>query len=445
MPYSFSVAKETRDEGTIDIPIKSDLYHDILQANITSREDVISIKLAPQAVFRVRPVNRAAASISGHDSAILCAQFSPAPSPPRFATGSGDKNVRIWDCDTATPFRTMKGHTDTVLAVSYSPDGSLIASGSRDMTVRIWDPVTGEAKGRPLTGHTKWIRWLAWEPYHLAEETRPRLASASKDCTVRVWDVTSGRVEHVLSGHKASVSCVRWGGTGRAYTSSEDKTIKIWNADQGTLVATLDAHVHWVNRLALSTDSVLRTAYWDHTGKEPESIAAKKQRARERWEEAATFDGQLIERLVSASEDNTIYLWLPGLDLTFASKKVKPTARLLGHQKAVLHVTFSPNGQTIASSSLDNSVKLWSAIDGSFLTTLRGHVGPVYMTCFSADSRLLLSGSSDTTLKVWDIREGKRKHDLPGHKDEVWAVDWAPNGAMAGSGSRDKTVRLWRS
>ena len=306
-----------------------------------------------------------------------------------------------------------------------------------DNTVRLWNPKTGESLGAPLKGHTKWITSLAWEPYHLQTPGRPRLASASKDSTVRVWDVVAKRIELVLSGHKGSVSCVRWGGTGKIYTCSHDKTVKIWNANAGTLINTLSSHAHWVNHLALSTDFVLRTAYHDHTADIPPTQEGKIAKAKERFEKAATINNEIVERLVTASDDFTMYLWEP-------SKTTKPLARLLGHQKQVNHVTFSPDGLLIASSGWDNHVKLWNARDGKFIATLRGHVGPVYMTCFSPDSRLLVSGSKDTTLKVWDAKTGKLKEDLPGHKDEVWAVDWSPDGGKVASGGKDKAVRLWR-
>ena len=306
-----------------------------------------------------------------------------------------------------------------------------------DNTVRLWDPTTGLALGSPLKGHTKWVRSLAWEPYHLQSPGRPRLASASKDATIRIWDVVSKRIETVLSGHRGSVSCVRWGGTGKIYTSSEDKTVKIWDARSGSLVSTLTAHAHWVNHLALSTDFVLRTAYHDHTGVIPQTDSGKLEKARERFEKAATINGEVIERLVSASDDFTIYLWAP-------STSFKPVARLLGHQKQVNHVTFSPDGLLVASAAFDNHVKLWSGLDGRFLHTLRGHVGPVYMSSFSADSRMLVSGSKDTTLKVWDCATGKMKEDLIGHQDQVFAVEWGGDGGRVASGGNDKAVRIWR-
>ena len=306
-----------------------------------------------------------------------------------------------------------------------------------DKEVRLWDPKTGDALGGSLKGHSQWVTGLAWEPYHLQTPGRPRLASSSKDSTVRIWDTVLKRIENVLSGHKGSVTCVRWGGTGKIYTSSYDKTVKIWDANKGTLISTLSAHAHRVNHLALSTDFVLRTAYHEHTGIIPPTTEAKIAKATERFEKAATINNEIVERLVSASDDFTVYLWEP-------SNSSKPLARLLGHQEKVNHVTFSPDGLYIASAGWDNHVKLWNALDGKFITTLRGHVGVVYMTCFSPDSRFLVSGSKDTTLKVWDVSTGKLKQDLPGHKDEVFAVDWSPDGGKVGSGGADKAVRIWR-
>lgn len=425
------------------LDIQSDIYSSILRPGLKTTEDNIILQYTPQAVFRVRAVSRCAASISGHGEAILATSFSP-ESSSKMASGSGDNTARIWDCDTGTPLHTLKGHTSWVLAVSWSPDGKILATGSMDNTVRLWDPKTGQALGGPLKGHTKWITSLCWEPYHTQQPGKPRLASASKDGTVRIWDIPLRRVEETLSGHKSSVTCVRWGGINRIYTASQDKTIKIWNSKTWKCLHTLSSHVHWVNHLALSTDQVLRTSYYDHTGKVPETVDGKIARAKERFVEAATKEGRIVEKLISASDDNTIFLWDPSAISPDSNATVKPIARLLGHQKQVLHVSFSADGHYIASASFDNSVKLWNARDGKFITTLRGHVGAVYMVAWSSDSRLLASASKDTTVKVWDIKTGKLREDLPGHQDEVFALDWSQDGRCVCSGGKDKQVKLWR-
>lgn len=437
IPYKVTLeVPDSKTSETASIPYPTNIYKTLVVPGKINTEGELKLVLAPQAVFRVRVVTRSAFSISGHGEAILATQFSPRKSS-RMVTGSGDNTARIWDTETGTPYQTLKGHTSWVLAVSWSPDESLIATGSNDKTVRVWNPKSGKAFGRAMTGHTKFIRALVWEPYHLQQPGRPRLASASEDATIRVWSVNQQTIEIVLSGHKGSVSCVKWGGEGAIYTASHDKTVKIWNSTDGTLRATLNSHAHWINHLALSTDHVLRTGYFDHTDDIPDTEEKKIAKAKKRFLDVATIQGKVVERLVSASDDFTMYLWEP-------SEATKPVQRMVGHQKQVNHVAFSPDGILIASCGFDNHTKIWGARDGKFINTLRGHVAPVYQCAFSADSRLLVTCSKDTTLKVWDMRTHKLSSDLPGHKDEVYAVDWSPDGQKVGSGGKDKAVRIWR-
>ncbi|GAO47091.1 WD40 repeat-like protein [Saitoella complicata NRRL Y-17804] len=435
IPYTFALVSDASKNDSPTLDIDANLYTSVLAPGHKSTEDLLTLVYTPQAVFRVRSVTRCSASIAGHGSPILVAQFSPISSS-RMCTGAGDNTARIWDCDTGTPMHTLRGHKNWVLAVAWSPDGKVIATGSMDSTIRLWDPKTGKEIGGPMQSHTKWIAALAWEPLHLVPAGQsPRLVSASNDGTVKVWDTALRRVQYTMSGHSGSVSCVKWGGTGWIYSGSRDKTIKIWDAKDGKCFHTLKAHAHWVNTMALSTDHVLRTGATDHTGPAPSDPAEAKQKAKERYEAAARLAGG--EKLVTGSDDFTMYLWDP-------VKSTKPVAKLHGHQKLVNCVAFSPDGRYISSASFDNSVKLWDGRTGTFIATLRAHVGAVYQCSWSSDSRLLVSSSKDTTLKVWDVAKRKIKEDLPGHQDEVYAVDWAPDGQMVASGGKDKMTRIWR-
>ncbi|KAJ3057102.1 hypothetical protein HK097_000566 [Rhizophlyctis rosea] len=422
LPYAFTVD---------DTEIIQDIYQDIIEGQKRSTEEVITITYTPQAVFRVRAVNRCTASLAGHTEAILSVCFSP--DGTQLATGSGDTTVRIWDLMTETPQFTLEGHKNWVQIVAWGPDCSILASGSMDSTIRLWNPKTGKPLGDALRAHSQVITSIVWEPMHLNSNSN-RFASGSKDGTIRVWNATLRQVLFSMSQHTAPVMCVKWGGDGLIYSGSRDKTIKVWDSKDGKLVRSLEGHAHWVNHLALSTDFILRTGPYDHTGKRYASKEEAHAAALKRYNEA-TKNGTQKERLASGSDDFTMFLWEP-------SSSKKPLARMTGHQQLVNHLSFSPDGRILASASFDKSVKLWDGATGKFITTLRGHVGAVYQVCWSSDSRQVLSGSRDSTLKAWDMKTKKQKTELPGHADEVFSVDWSPAGDRVASGGKDRILKM---
>ena len=69
-----------------------------------------------------------------------------------------------------------------------------------------------------------------------------------------------------------------------------------------------------------------------------------------------------------------------------------------GHSNKVDSIAFSPDGKLLASSSWDNTIKLWDVARGSELRTFTGHSWIVHGVAFSPDGKLLASGSFDRTM-----------------------------------------------
>jgi WD40 repeat protein len=95
--------------------------------------------------------------------------------------------------------QTLEGHSESVNAVVFSPDGKTVASVSSDKTVKLWDAGTGTEQ-HTLRGHSD--RAVVFSP------DGKTVASASNDKTVKLWDAGTGTQQHTLQGHSESVSAV---------------------------------------------------------------------------------------------------------------------------------------------------------------------------------------------------------------------------------------------
>lgn len=130
------------------------------------------------------------------------------------------------------------------------------------------------------------------------------------------------------------------------------------------------------------------------------------------------------------------------------------------HDKAVLHVGFSPDGSLLVSTGADNLVKLWQVAGGSLVRTFKGHKDKVMMADFSPDGKLLVSASADKTARIWEVATGKQLQvleDKPPKKmteEEELAyarlppaqMNWAafsPDGKKVITASDDFALKLW--
>lgn len=343
----------------------------------------------------------------------------------------------------------------SVLSVAFSPDGKWLAAGESNGTIQIWEVATG-CKQMTLLRHRSWVWFVVFAP-HPKHPEQQILVSASDDYQIRLWDLQTGDCLQILTGHRRSVNTLALSPDGQWIASgSLDATIRLWNLrqpDQPPRI--LAGHSQRVWSVAFSPSGrTLASASEDHTVKLWDVASGECQQsfAKDAASNAIVGfspDGRL---LANGGSEHTICLWQidlavgPGAEV--ASEPVC-LRRLQGHRDNVSALSFSPDGRYLASSSYDQTAKLWDLRTGQCLKTLQGHRNRLWSVAFSPDGTLLATGGDDRTVRLWDGRTGQCMKALQGHTNAVLSLalveEHEGRDRLLVSGHEDEAIRIWNT
>ncbi|HEV7332675.1 MAG TPA: WD40 repeat domain-containing protein [Flavisolibacter sp.] len=123
---------------------------------------------------------------------------------------------------------------------------------------------------------------------------------------------------------------------------------------------------------------------------------------------------------------------------------VQSVADFREHKAQLWAVQFHPQGDLIASGSVDNTVKIWRKDSGIIVHNLKQPMG-VTTLCYSPDGGRLATGSYDAVVRVWNTKSGVIEKEFKGHGGTVWSVVFSSDGKMLASCGEDKTVKVWNA
>lgn len=287
-------------------------------------------------------------------------------------------------------WQKLAGHKDQVIAVSFSPDGSLIASGSRDNTVKLWKATEGTLL-KSLKGHDYWAFSVAFDP------TGKILASGGN--AIQVWDIESGKMAASPPSMNNIIISVAFSPDGNYLAGGcGEGVVKLWDLRKKKLSATLSGH----------SDSVFSVAF--------------------------SPDGS---QLASASRDNTIKLW------SVETAEVERTFEV--HSDWVFSVAYSKDGTMIASGSCDDTIRIIRPDNkNSNPDTMSGHQNNIMSVTFSPDGRHIYSGSLDSTIRVWDTRSLLEIDSVHTGEAHVNAIALSPDGAYLAAALNNNMINIYK-
>ncbi|KKD39881.1 AAA-like domain-containing protein [Limnoraphis robusta] len=423
-------------------------------------------------IYLWNPRGKLLRKFSAHQGAIWNVSISP--DGKMFASASGDTTVKLWNLE-GKLLNTFTGNSTSIWGVAFHPEGNMIASASLDGTVKLWrlngqQIITIKAHKAPVWD----VKFTRLKDAN--GQNNPIIVSAGGDNTIKLW-TTDGKLIKTLEGHQGEVMEIEMSSDGNQIASvSGDKTVRLWTTE-GNLLKTFKGHQSTIRAVAFAEDDrTLISGSDDNTirfwkAKNP-FYQAFSGNAGTIWQLEFSGDG---ETLASGNSSNTLKLWstdgklqqtIEGRRISFASTQnstsgledLRTIAKTGGtiefwssgqrinsfpaHSSQIWDLSWSSDGQILASSSDDKTAKLWN-VDGDLITTLIGHKARVYRVKFSPDNQTVITLSEDGTAKLWKT-DGTLVKTLNGHNNSAWGLDISPDGEIIATASLDDTVKLWK-
>ncbi len=360
-------------------------------------------------------------------SSISCVAYS---ADGRILASSFGETIKLWEVATGREIYTLRGHTNYISSIAFSPDSQLLVSGSWDRTTRLWD-VARSREIRKIKGEES----IHFVTFSLDGQL---IGTIHNSKIIILYRVADGREIYNINLAPKWAYGLTFTDDGRLLTNTEFEYTKLLQLIIDTNIDEYFAHHQQISSLAFSPNGKILASgsydtnikLWDvTTGKHISTLKSHTH------EVASVAFSPKVEILASASYDKTVKLWEVATESEITT---------LINEDLVSSVAFSPNGELVAIAS--NNIKLWHVATGDYVRILETNLGRVNFVAFSPDGQLLASGNENGSIKLWQVATGREiatLHQARGYMESVFSLSFSPDGQILASGSEDTALRLW--
>jgi len=448
--------------------------------SITHSMDGTILPESLEALHRSIISSRIQMTLEGHNTWVESADYSP--DGMRLATIGEDGTVIVWDTLTGKELLRMAGTSEQdnqvfTQLVAYSKDRKVLVAGDGDL-VKIYEAESGRLI-KDLKEHQAYVTAIA------ISKDGKYIASGALDGSVIIWDVMNGYSPLQLIGHTDAVENLTFSPDGKwLVTAGDDPAIKIWNVQAGDLLQDYTDFEAGPWEVFFSPDGD-RLSYSDADwGIHVWKIDS------EATDDPTTFWTQELLTIPNAyggifSPEGSQLAGVSGNDIkVWDATTGRELITLAGHTQEVMGLAFNPDGKSLASTSIDGTVKVWSLLPGNernpwqvigtdfaykpngedLITntvgegfgatvwdattgeprlTVTGHKAQVGYVVFNSDGTRFATGSVDGSIIIWDAGTGKKISAIAGHESGIQDIEFSPDGKLFATAGLDQTAKIW--
>ena len=298
----------------------------------------------------------------------------------------------------------LRGHSDQVQAASFSLDGKRLASSSTDHNVMIWN-VQSHQLSATLQGHQSTVYGVAF-----SKVTDRLVASGSSNGQIILWDAFAAKkiADLTTPNQQSGILSMEFSPVEDILAATLiDGSIQLWDTQTKTLLSQVMGH---------NGGYVLSVHFLP--------------------------DGQSL--ITTGGMDSEVKIW---------SKRLELVERFGGHMTSsgpLWNSAVSSDGDTIAASCSDGSIKIWHKGEYQIANEIYIHTYLVLGLVFSPDNSELFASTAGAHkseegnyIMSLDIKSGQSKIRWSGHQDRIRNITISPDGKTIASASWDGTIGLW--